>query len=129
MKAIDTNVVIRLLIGDDPVQQVAAKALLREPVLVTVTVMIESAWVLRSRYGFDRASVAALLDAFLDYPNVLMQAETRVRWALSRYRTRGDIADLLHIAAAAPANTFTTFDRGIALAAGEESPLAVETLA
>lgn len=129
MKAVDTNVVIRLLIGDDPAQQAAARALLSAPVLVTITVMIESAWVLRSRYGFDRATVAALLDAFLDYPNVLVQAETRVRWALARYRSGGDIADLLHIAAAEPAHRFATFDRGIAPAAGDGCPLMIETLA
>ncbi|MEG8039008.1 type II toxin-antitoxin system VapC family toxin [Sphingomonas sp. LR60] len=129
MKAIDTNVVIRLLIGDDPAQQATARALISEPVLVTITVMIESAWVLRSRYGFDRATVAGLLSAFLDYPNVLAQAETGVRWALARYRSGGDIADLLHIAAAEPANRFVTFDRGIAPAAGDYCPLTIETLA
>jgi predicted nucleic-acid-binding protein len=129
MRAIDTNVVIRLLVGDDRAQQETAQALVQSPVLVTVTVLIESAWVLRSRYGFARGAIVDLFEAFFDYPTLVVQSEAGVRWALSRYRMGGDIADLLHLAAAEPAATFATFDRGVATAAGADSPVAIETLA
>jgi predicted nucleic-acid-binding protein len=60
MLGIDTNVVIRLIISDDAEQTRRARKLVDqalgrdEPVLVSPLVLLESEWVLRSRYGFNR---------------------------------------------------------------------------
>jgi len=64
--AVDTNVLVRLLI-DDPQSQpqvVAAKALLREkgPVFVAQIVQVEVVWVLESAYQFDKQAVLKALD-------------------------------------------------------------------
>lgn len=48
MRAVDTNVIIRYLTGDDPAQVVKARAIIgREPVFVPGTVVLEVEWVLR----------------------------------------------------------------------------------
>ena len=62
MKALDTNVVVRYLTGDDPAQAARARAAVDAgPVFVPVTVLLESEWVLRSRYGLvGKAAVEAL---------------------------------------------------------------------
>ena len=53
MRAIDTNVVVRYLTGDDPVQAPKARAAVDAgPVFASTTVLLESEWVLRSVYGF-----------------------------------------------------------------------------
>lgn len=131
MRALDTNLVIRLLTADDRAQHATALALLGRPVWLPITVLIEAGSVLQSRYGFDRVTLTALFMALFDYPTINVQADEHVRWALSRYAVAGDLADLLHIAGAcaAEADTFATFDPGIARAAGSDTPLRVETLA
>ena len=60
MRAVDTNVVVRYLTGDDPGQAARAKAAIDAgDVFVSTTVLLESAWVLRSVYGFAEEEVAA----------------------------------------------------------------------
>ena len=63
MLAVDTNVVVRLLTGDNPAQAARARAIFqRETVFVVKTViLVETEWVLRSLYRFDAIRI---LDAF-----------------------------------------------------------------
>ncbi len=70
MRAIDTNVVVRYLTGDDAKQSARARAVIESgSVFVSTTVVLESAWVLRSVYGFSRDAVANALRAFLGLPS------------------------------------------------------------
>ena len=68
MSSIDTNVMVRYLVGDDAEQAEAARALLDgltsdDPGFICREVVIEIAWVLERSYGFARARVAeALMD-------------------------------------------------------------------
>ncbi len=128
VRAVDTNVVLRLLLDDDPVQHRSAVALLSEPMLIPLTVLVETGWVLLSRYRFPRGDVAQLLRDLLDYDGIVVPQRSGVLWALNRFDQRGDFADLLHIVSAGDATRFTTFDQGIAPAAGPETPIPIETL-
>jgi predicted nucleic acid-binding protein len=71
MLGIDTNVVMRLLVSDDAEQTRRARKLIEqslgreEPVLVSLLVLIESEWVLRSSYGFKRDAVLGMFRALL----------------------------------------------------------------
>ena len=59
MRAIDTNVLVRALVQDDPAQSQRALALLKDhPAYVPVTVVLELEWVLRSRYAYPQAVIA-----------------------------------------------------------------------
>ena len=62
MIAVDTNVLIRLLTGDEISQATAARSLfIAESVWIAKTVLLETDWVLRSLYGYDDSAVR---DAF-----------------------------------------------------------------
>uniref|UniRef100_UPI0025E9B492 type II toxin-antitoxin system VapC family toxin n=1 Tax=Sphingomonas sp. TaxID=28214 RepID=UPI0025E9B492 len=85
MKAIDTNVVLRIIVADDPAQERAARALIvAEPVLVPLTVTLECEWVLRSFYKKTPADIAAILNSMTDIENLVFEHVAGVRWALDR---------------------------------------------
>jgi predicted nucleic acid-binding protein len=115
MLAIDTNVVVRFLVGDDPSHAAKAKALLEtETVQVSVTVMMETEWVLRSAYGFDRVVLLRALRGFAGLANVTVQEPERVARALDWAADGMDFADALHLVAADGCEAFATFDRRMA---------------
>jgi predicted nucleic-acid-binding protein len=108
MPALDTNVLVRWLTHDDP-RQSAAVARLFQAVLaaqdrlwIPVTVMLELEWVLRSRYGFDRAAVTEAMDALLSASELDFQSEAALEVALWLFKQAGapDFADCLHVALA-----------------------------
>ena len=69
MRAIDTNVVVRYLTGDEPGQAARARTVIDAgDVFVSTTVLLESEWVLRSVYGFAGGEVAAALRALFGLP-------------------------------------------------------------
>jgi predicted nucleic acid-binding protein len=80
MLAIDTNVVVRYLTGDDPDQAAKARRIVDgEAVLVTTTVLLETEWVLRGAYGFRGALLAGARDceAFVTFDSALAKAAAR----------------------------------------------------
>lgn len=116
MKAIDTNVVVRYLVGDDARQAQAARRLIEaEPVWLGLTVLLEAMWVLESAYGFAPAAVAEGLESFLGLPTVHVECAAQVARALQAQRTGVDCADALHVACGTEAaGSFATFDRQLA---------------
>jgi predicted nucleic acid-binding protein len=111
MDAIDTNILVRIIIRDDEAMyRRAAAALSAGPVLVPTTVLLEAEWVLRDRYGLDRHAVADSLTAFLGLPQVETPSPDAVHAALNLMRGGLDFADALHVATAAPATRFVTLD-------------------
>lgn len=124
MLAIDTNVVVRLLVDDHPDQSVRARELIeRHQVLAPTTVILESEWVLRGAYGLAKADVLAALRAFAGLPNVTLQEPERVAAALKWADGGMDFADALHLAAAADCEVFVTFDQKMAKASeGQNTP-------
>jgi len=128
-RAIDTNVVIRYLTADDPVQTPIATETLRSGFVLPVTVLMESEWVLRSVYRWPRDRIATAFAEMIDLPTALSVPEG-CGWALARFAQGADLADMLHVVTATgSASAFATFDAGVAALAGADSPLSVETLA
>jgi predicted nucleic-acid-binding protein len=112
MLAIDTNVVVRYLTGDDPVQSPLARALIdSNDIYVSRTVMLESDWVLRSAYGFAPAQVSAALRAFAGLPRVSVEGPALLALALDRAEGGMNFADALHLGAAESCEALVTFDR------------------
>lgn len=126
--AVDTNVLLRLLVEDDEAQAVIARAIFEGPCAVSATVLLEAGWVLASRYRWPRTAIADALIAVLDMPGVIVDPET-LGWALERYRCGGDLPDMIHIAMAGSSERFATFDASIAQDAGDNSPVPVGILA
>ncbi len=130
MIAVDTNVLVRLIVGDDPWQaQVALELAEREPFYVSLTVLEELEWVLRSRYGYERRRIVEALDALSSLVRLVFEAEHDVRWAMERYALAGELADYLHLAAARAIGQFASFEQKLTRRAGPNTPTPIVTLA
>lgn len=122
--AIDTNVLVRLLVRDDVAQFNAARRLVEqaqaagEPLLVVLGALLETEWVLRSRYRLDKASIAGAFARLLESEGVAFEHEPTVEEALYIWTQHpsADFADcLLNARAAQMGRTrFLTFDAGAA---------------
>ena len=128
--AIDTNVLVRLLLRDDEAQYAAAHRLVdqaaaaEEPVLIVLGVLLETEWVLRSRYKVDKASIAGAFTGLLESVDVELEHPPTVEEALYVWAQHPatDFADCLLIARAAHLgrSRFLTFDAGAARLPGVE---------
>jgi len=114
MIAIDTNVVVRFLVNDDPEQAQRARRLIEsEDVFLSTTALLETEWVLRVAYKRPRARSLEMLRAFLGLPRVVAEdlpvAVTALEWA----ELGMDFADALHLASRPSCDAFATFDRDL----------------
>ena len=125
MKAVDTNIVARLLLDDDAVQSPIARRIVDEGVFIPPTVLLEAAWLLRSRYHLSREAVADYLIGLIEIPTVTVAEPNAVAWAIERSATRGDLADLMHLVASAGASDFVTFDDDVLHDSAPDSPIRV----
>lgn len=120
MLAVDTNVVVRYLLADEPRQAAAARRLIdRNPCWVSLTVLLETEWVLRGAAALPRGQVHELLLAFAGLPTVSVEQPTVAARSLGLFAAGLDFADALHacVANGAGCKSFTTFDRRLIAAA------------
>ena len=126
MIALDTNVIVRYLVGDDAAQAAAARALMDrltpdDPGFICREVAVEVAWVLERSYRFARARVAEALMDLTASDSLVVEDSTDVAAAAHRYGQGGPgVSDLMILSAAerAGAAPLRTFDRRLAQAAG-----------
>ena len=115
MLAIDTNLLIRYLTGDDPKQSATARALIdNNGVFVATTVLLEAEWVLRSVYGFAADEIATAFIAFAGLPRVTLEDPDLAAKALDWVLKGMDFADALQLAKAKNCEAFVSFDRRLA---------------
>lgn len=115
MIALDTNVVVRLLVDDEPEQTRRARKLLEKgPTLVVPTVLLETEWVLRGAYNLGQESVARALRNLLGLPQLSVGSADAVAQALEWFERGLNFADALHLALAGDAEEFATFDARLA---------------
>ncbi len=120
MIAIDTNVLVRLLVNDDPVQHAVAKRFFGQqisaaaPGFLSLLVVVETHWVLSRAYGFSANAVRSAILAVLDSEQVVVERPGLVRLALADPGV--DFADqLIHLIGKDAGCTATvTFDRRFA---------------
>ena len=112
MIALDTNILARYLLDDEPAQARAARRLLADAgaeYWIPVTVVLELAWVLR-KSAAPRAVIIGRLRDLLSFRNVRAQNAELVGQAL-RWAGQGmDLADALHLVLSGKAERFATFD-------------------
>lgn len=128
VKGIDTNLLLRHLTADDPVQSPRARALFRSAagegiaLFVSTISLCELAWSLAGkRYRFDRAAIAAALEEVLESPVFVIEDRALVVGALSEYRAgSAGFADYLlgRIHRHAGCTETFTLDRALAQSAG-----------
>lgn len=119
MIALDTNVLVRFLVNDEPRQSAAARALLAEltadrPGFVCREVAVELSWVLDRAYGFSRERIATVLEELVGTEALQFEAADDVIRSADGYRRGGAGFSDQMIAAAARrsgADALYTFNR------------------
>lgn len=122
MIAVDTNVLVRLLTGDDPAQtKRAAEFFARESIFIPKTVLLETEWVLRYSYELPPPVILAAFHNILGLPQVTAEDSAALVEALARYEGGMDFADALHLASVRDADAFATFDTRLKKRAGRQA--------
>lgn len=86
MRAVDTNVVVRLLAQDDARQLAAARLWVEDGAWVSTLALAEAMWVLAEIYGRSAAEVASSIEILLNHQNLTLQDAEAVAAALRQFR-------------------------------------------
>jgi predicted nucleic-acid-binding protein len=99
MKGIDTNVLVRYLVQDDPGQARRATRFIEsecsadEPALINRIVMCELVWVLESAYGYSRDKVTVALERILRTKQFRIEDHQEAWSSFREYQDGGDFGD------------------------------------
>ena len=127
--AVDTNLIVRLVVMDDDRQlELARQVFEDQPVYVPAIALLETVWVLTRKYLYPRDAVLQSLDAVFALGSITLENEPLTRWALDRFARGADFGDMLLLVAAREQDAFVTFDTGIARRAGPQAPVTVRAL-
>ncbi len=117
MRAADTNVIVRLILGERSEQASIASTAMNsgEPIYVSSVVVCELVWVLKSRYQQSRSAIVDAIGRLVQSDQVVMDRDL-VLSGLSMLSAGGGFADgvILHEARRAGARDLMTFDRELA---------------
>ncbi len=124
MRAVDTNVLVRLVTRDDDNQVASAEAFVDRGAWVSHLVLAETTWVLSAAYNLDHASIATALDMLLNHNTLTIQDADVVAAALDHYRRKPALGFsdclVLEIARKAGHLPLGTFDRNLSKLDGAE---------
>ena len=122
MRAIDTNVLVRLLARDDAGQAARAEEFVGASAWVSQLVLAETIWVLESVYGRTPAQLAAALSLLLAHESLALQDADTVAAALAHFKHKPALGFsdclVLEIARKAGHSPLGTFDKALAKLAG-----------
>jgi predicted nucleic-acid-binding protein len=118
MRAVDTNVLVRLVTRDDPRQVAAAEAFVARGAWVSHVVLAEAIWVLASVYELDASALATAVGMLLNHRDLTVQDAEVVAKALQQYRKKPAVSFsdclVLEVARKAGHVPLGTFDRDLA---------------
>jgi predicted nucleic-acid-binding protein len=124
MRAVDTNVLVRILTRDNAEQATVADAFIARGAWVSQIVLVEAAWVLRSGYRLGHAEVAKTIEMLLKHESLTLQDPDVVSAALVHYQRRPSLGFsdclILEIAKKAGHLPLGTFDRDLSKFDGAE---------
>jgi predicted nucleic-acid-binding protein len=131
MIGLDTNILVRYLTQDDPVQSRTATEILERgltednPGFVSIVAMVETAWVLERAYGFSGTEIAAAVERMLQADALVVESEFEVFTAMIAAKEgHGSFADAVigALGAKAKCSCTLTFDEKVLRLAGFELP-------
>lgn len=118
MRAVDTNVLVRLVARDDPRQVAAAEAFVARGAWVSHIVLVEAVWVLESVYELDVRAQAKAVEMLLNHRDLTVQDPDVVALALEQFRAKPTVGFsdclVLELARRAGHLPLGTFDRDLA---------------
>jgi predicted nucleic-acid-binding protein len=124
MRAVDTNVLVRLITRDDTAQVGAAERFVQKGAWVSHLALAEMTWVLDAVYERSASEIAVAIDLLLNHRELSMQEPELVAAALEKFRSRPAVGFsdclLLEIARRAGHLPLGTFDRNLGKLDGAE---------
>ncbi|HVF58231.1 MAG TPA: type II toxin-antitoxin system VapC family toxin [Thermoanaerobaculia bacterium] len=124
MRAVDTNVLVRLATGDDAKQMAAAEEFVAKGAWVSHLVLAETIWVLSTVYRLGAVEIGTAVEMFLDHNDLTLQDADAVTAALAHYRRKPALGFsdclVLEVARKAGHLPLGTFDRELGKLAGAE---------
>ena len=88
MRAIDANMLVRLVTRDDPMQVAAAEAFVAHGAWVSHLALAEATWVFASVYDLEATAVATAVEMLLNHRNLVIEEPEAVSNALQHFRRR-----------------------------------------
>jgi predicted nucleic-acid-binding protein len=124
MRAVDTNVLVRLVTRDDATQVAAAEAFVVNGAWVPHLALAEATWVLASVYERDAGAIATAIEMLLNHQQLTLQDEDAVAAAVAQFRRRPSVgfSDCLMVEVSRKAGhgPLGTFDRDLGKLDGAE---------
>ena len=124
MRAVDTNVLVRLVTRDDEKQVASAEAFVATGAWVSHLVLAEMTWVLSAAYDLEHLDIATAIDMLLNHKNLTLQDADIVAAALHHYRRKPALGFsdclVLEIARKAGHMPLGTFDKNLSKLEGSE---------
>ena len=124
MRAIDTNVLVRLITRDDAAQVAADEAFVESGAWVSHLALAEAMWVLTAVYELDAPAIATAIEMLLNHATLALEEPEVVSNALQDFRRLPALGFsdclLLEIARNAGHLPLGTFDRALSKVAGAE---------
>jgi len=124
MRAVDANVLLRLIVQDDPQQLAEAHRFVERGVWASHLVLAETIWTLRTAYAFEHAEIADIIDLLLKHESLVLQDPNVGAAVLDQYRRRPSLgfSDCLILETARKAGHLPlgTFDKALGRLEGAE---------
>lgn len=117
MPAVDTNVLVRLIVRDDPKQVRAAEAFVREGAWISLLALAETTWVLASAYDLAPGHIATGIEMLLDHKQLMLEDRASVAAAVATFRKHPKLGFsdclMVEVARAAGHAPLGTFDKDL----------------
>lgn len=124
MRAVDTNVLVRLITRDDARQAASADAFIRKGAWVSLLALTEAVWVLAAVYERKAAGLVTAIEMLLNHEHLVLQDADAVAAALDLFRSRPSLGFsdclMLQLARKAGHLPLGTFDRGFGKVEGAQ---------
>jgi predicted nucleic-acid-binding protein len=118
MRAVDTNVLVRLIARDDSRQAESAEAFIKQGAWVSVLALAEATWVLNTVYGLRSEELAKAIEMLLNHRDLTLQDPETVAAALEMFCAKPALGFsdclMLQLARKAGHLPLGTFDRNLA---------------
>ena len=124
MRAVDTNVLVRLITRDDARQAASADAFIQKGAWVSLLALTEAVWVLTAVYERKAAALVTAIEMLLNHEHLVLQDADAVEAALDLFRSRPSLGFsdclMLQVARKAGHLPLGTFDRGLGKVEGAQ---------
>lgn len=124
MRAVDTNLLVRLVARDDPKHVLAAEAFVARGAWVSHLALIEAVWVLSTVYGLGHRELVMAVEMLLQHERLTIQNAETVNAALEQYRQKPKLGFsdclILEVARKAGHLPLGTFDLDLSRLEGTE---------